>query len=104
MSVKEELHHLVNKLTDDDAEMALAYLRDLSRGIADGPRRRQPQAMSGAAFFNSPSKSLEELSLQQGVKPVANFTDLLGDFWPEDESAEEFIATLKEWRSEGSLG
>ena len=104
MSVKEELHHLVNRLADDDAEIALVYLRDLSRGAFDDAGHRALQVMSGSAFFNSPATSLEELSKQQGVKPVTNFADLLGDFWPEDESVEEFLATLKEWRSEGTRG
>lgn len=43
-------------------------------------------------------KSAEE----QGVKPL-DWDALRGkaNFWPEDESIDEFIATIKEWRSEG---
>jgi hypothetical protein len=44
--------------------------------------------------------SLEELAERQGVKPVIDPSALAGDFWPEDETAEEFIATLRQWRNE----
>jgi len=45
--------------------------------------------------------NLEELAAQQGVKPAARFEGLLGDFWPEDESADDFIAAVRQWRREG---
>ena len=44
---------------------------------------------------------IEALAAQQGVSPISNFDDLLGDFWPEDESADDFIAAVREWRREG---
>ncbi|HVF98610.1 MAG TPA: hypothetical protein VND68_02120 [Chloroflexia bacterium] len=44
--------------------------------------------------------SLEELAERQGVKPVTDPSTLAGNFWPEDETAEEFIATLRQWRKE----
>lgn len=34
----------------------------------------------------------------QGVKPVERFEDLLGRFWPEDETCDEFIAWLRDGR------
>jgi transcriptional regulator with XRE-family HTH domain len=43
--------------------------------------------------------TVEMLAKEQGVKPITDFNTLLGDFWPEDESIEEFIATLRQWRS-----
>jgi len=43
---------------------------------------------------------LEALARAQGAPLAARFEDLLGDFWPEDETADEFIATLREWRRE----
>jgi hypothetical protein len=42
--------------------------------------------------------TLEALASEQGVEPTGDFDALLGDFWPEDESADEFILTLREWR------
>lgn len=43
--------------------------------------------------------TIEMLAKEQGVKPIMDPNVLLGDFWPEDESIEEFIATLREWRN-----
>lgn len=57
---------------------------------------------SGHDFFSRPAQSLEELAAQQGVKPVKDFDALLGDFWPEDETADQFIAAVRHWRREGS--
>ena len=43
-------------------------------------------------------KSAEE----QGIKPLDwDAIRSKADFWPEDESIDEFIATINEWRSEG---
>jgi hypothetical protein len=48
------------------------------------------------------SLSFEELAAQQGVAPVDDFEALLGARLSEDESAEEFSASLREWRREGT--
>jgi hypothetical protein len=45
---------------------------------------------------------LEALAVSQGAPLAACFEDLLGDFWPEDESADEFNTAVREWRREGS--
>lgn len=48
------------------------------------------------------SPSFEELAAQQGVTPVDDFETLLGAGLLEDESGEEFSASLREWRREGA--
>jgi len=45
------------------------------------------------------SKTLEEIALAQGVKPIENFDVLLGG-WPEDELDDNFEKTLSQWRNE----
>lgn len=45
---------------------------------------------------------VEALAAQLGVKPITNPQELRGDFWPEDETADEFIATIRRWRREGT--
>jgi hypothetical protein len=52
--------------------------------------------LGGSEFYEH--KSLQELIAEQGVKPITNIDQLKGDFWPEEESIEEFIETLREWR------
>ncbi len=53
-----------------------------------------------ASQTNGYSKSPEALAAEQGISPVTNFEDLLGDFWPEEESVDDFIAAVREWRRE----
>jgi hypothetical protein len=42
--------------------------------------------------------SIDELASDQGTVFPAEPRDLLGDFWPEDESIEDFLAMLHESR------
>lgn len=39
-----------------------------------------------------------ELAKRQGVKPIRNMAELKGDFWPEEESADEFLSWVRDLR------
>lgn len=39
-----------------------------------------------------------ELAKQQGVKPVQKIEDLRGNFWPEEDSIDEFLAWVSALR------
>jgi hypothetical protein len=41
---------------------------------------------------------LDEIIAQQGKSAIADLSALHGDFWPEEESIEDFLAALHEWR------
>ena len=45
-------------------------------------------------------KTLDEVIAEQNTKPLADIGALCGDFWPEEESTEEFLAQLRAWRRE----
>ncbi len=45
--------------------------------------------------------SIEELVAEQGTVFPADPREVLGDFWPEEESIESFLAALHEWRGHG---
>ena len=47
-----------------------------------------------------PAKRINQLIREQGTKPL-NFEEMLGNFWPTDESSDEFLTTLRKWRHEG---
>ena len=49
-------------------------------------------------YLRSGHPSVEELMAEQGVKPVTDVRELLGDFWPEDESVDDFITAIRDWR------
>ncbi|MCP4696798.1 MAG: type II toxin-antitoxin system VapB family antitoxin [Gammaproteobacteria bacterium] len=44
--------------------------------------------------------SLEELIQQQGINPVTDIRDLAGDFWPENESIDDFVKFIRQQRRE----
>ncbi len=46
-----------------------------------------------------PRKTIEQLVAEQGKKPL-NFAELrrLGKFFPEDESVDDLVRTVREWR------
>lgn len=44
--------------------------------------------------------NLDFLAKQQGVKPVEDIKQLVANFWPEDETADEIIETIRKWRKE----
>jgi hypothetical protein len=43
--------------------------------------------------------SLDEIIARQGKGPIDDLSVLGADFWPEEESIEDFLAALHEWRS-----
>lgn len=109
MTTREELHTLVDRLSDDTAADVLAYVRHLTQEPGHLTKtardrlahRMGPSAMTGTAFFNRSPTDLATLAVQQGVRPVTNFDNLLVGIWPEDEDLDMFLATLHQWRHEG---
>ena len=49
-------------------------------------------------YVSSGHPSVEQLMAEQGTGPITDVSVLHGDFWPEEETVEEFLATLHEWR------
>jgi hypothetical protein len=100
MSVKDELHQLVEQLDSERASEAVDLLRRILQEPEHVPlsARMQPVAVSGTSFFADKPLTLTELARQQGVTPIADPDELIGDFWPIDESIDDFIAAVHTWR------
>ena len=43
---------------------------------------------------------VDALAAQQGVQPIANPHELYADFWPEEETADQFNQVVRQWRRE----
>lgn len=69
-------------------------------------RARESSDLEGQGILSpfDADPSIEGLARVQGVKAVENFSDLPGDFWPKDESADDFIGGVRQWRREGGSG
>jgi hypothetical protein len=63
-------------------------------------RGGEPTADVYAGLPRRDPAELVELARQQGVKPLDFERLMQADFWPDEESADEFIATLRSWRRE----
>lgn len=42
--------------------------------------------------------TIDELIVEQGTTYPHAPEELLGDFWPEDESIDDFLRAMREWR------
>jgi hypothetical protein len=92
-----ELEHLLHREARRRRVKPEVYARVL---LAESLRGRTGEAAS-APFGDLPRRTPEELTAlarEQGVKPVAGSAQLRGDFWPEDEDTDEFLAWLRESR------
>jgi hypothetical protein len=74
---KQELHDLVEQLTDEDAADALDYVRRL---VGAPARERAEEHTAGRALTAD---------------------DLYADILPDDETADMMIETIRQWRREG---
>ena len=61
---------------------------------------KEKQIPSPGSEFKG-GRSFEELAAQQGVAAIDDFDSLLGKPSPGDESLDEFLTMLREWRREG---
>lgn len=50
-------------------------------------------------FFDT-KIDIDRLAEEQGVGIVADFDALLGDFWPDNETIDDFLAARQRWRIE----
>lgn len=70
-------------------------MTEVSRDQQDFQPDSRPATVPYAA---SGHPSIEQLMAEQGTSPITAVSVLRGDFWPEEESLEEFVATIREWR------
>jgi hypothetical protein len=89
MTVRDDLVQLLNELPDEDLPATLQALRS----------RASIPAGSSSSFFQV--ATLAELAAQQQVRPIDDPDRLRGDFWPENESIDDLLATLRSWRRDG---
>src|ERR1700675_3237192 len=54
-------------------------------------------------YANQGHPTIEELIVEQGVVFPRDPRDLLGDFWPEEESIEDFLRAMRDGEGTGIL-
>ena len=62
-------------------------------------REREPEDRPASVpYAASGHPSVEQLMAEQGTGPVIDVSSLRGNFWPEEESVEDLVATIRVWR------
>jgi hypothetical protein len=82
------------------AQDELLGCKNVEFQVLDHDVQEEERGEKGTVFFEGKT-DLHILAAQQGVSAVSDFDSLLGDFWPEEGCADQFIATVREWRREG---
>ena len=59
---------------------------------------REPLDTLVHKYARSGHPGVDELIESQELTFPRDPRDLLGDFWPEEESIEDFLAAMREWR------
>ena len=80
-----------------------AALENARTALEPGNGQAAAPGMEGTESVPRPfdvPPDLQTLADEQGVEVAGDFDALLGDFWPEDEDPDEFVAALSEWRRE----
>ena len=60
--------------------------------------QRNPMGRDDASTAKAARRQLEKLAAEQGVQPITDFGSLRADFWPEDESVDDFVRVIRERR------
>jgi hypothetical protein len=60
--------------------------------------QRNPIAPDDVATAEAARKELERLAVAQQVQPITDFDSLKADYWPEDESVDDFVRSVRERR------
>ena len=71
-----------------------------AKALSPSEQQRLLRLLFADTEQTKPSKSIEQQVAEQGTRPLS-YEEMLGNFWPEDESVDDFLATLHEWRNEG---
>jgi hypothetical protein len=86
----------------DPRELARALLEEKLASLGD-----RSVARVEALFADLPRATPEEVQAflkAEGAQPIEHFEELLGDFWPEGESVDEFLEARRRWQWEGDPG
>jgi hypothetical protein len=60
--------------------------------------QRNPKAADEPITPELARIELERLATEQGVQPIVDLDSLRTDFWPKDESADDFVRNIRERR------
>jgi hypothetical protein len=70
----------------------------LCRRYTEAKEMREPVKELTERYTRQGHATVEELVAAQGLDFPRDPRELMGDFWPEEESLDDFLAAMREWR------
>ena len=80
-------------------DVTLEKVLEDARSLPPEEQQQLLELLSAESPEIEPVITIDQLAAEQGTRPM-DFDEMLGDFWPEEESVDDFIAALRAWRSE----
>ena len=65
--------------------------------------QRNPIARDDVSAAEVARRELEKLAAEQQVKPIIDLDSLKADFWPKDESVDDFVHSMRERRRSSDI-
>jgi hypothetical protein len=91
-------------LNDSINENGLRTKSQVNRMSKTNERNEIRGAVARPASATKPAHARAwELARQQGVKPIKSIKELQGDFWPEEESVDEFLELVRSIRHQDRI-
>jgi len=91
-SFQPDTERLLEKILESGMPLEIEYKG--KKFLLNAREKDEPET----AFWEN--KSLDELLQNTPISPVSDISDLASDFWPEDESADDFIDHVYQQRKE----
>jgi hypothetical protein len=70
----------------------------LLKAVVGLTANQRKELLDFALFLQA--RQVQEQPPQPTPRPVQRLEELFGDFWPEDQSVDDFVATVRQWRRE----
>jgi len=85
------------------ADITLDKIFEEAMTLSPEEQRRLIEWLTASAPQAGPRKTIEQMAAEQGKKPL-NFAELrkLGSFFPEEESVDDLVKTVRELRRDRS--
>jgi hypothetical protein len=91
----------VQTIINEAEELSPTEQIELIAAVSQLLQKRYTQLSKNNDFWKP--KTLEQLVEEQQIKAVKNLSDLRTDFWPEEESVDEFNEFIYQQRQEDRL-
>lgn len=109
-TTKAAIHDLIDRMDDETIATLLVYARQVLKASGRDEQSLRPElddrmgplVVSGRSFIAEEDASDYATSTEsRGTRPIKDFETLKSHSWPEDESVDDLVDAVRQWRREG---